>query len=109
MISGPQSPFANAPVVIDGIVEWIATALNYIREQSIATMEPAPDAVEKWCQRMDELVSATLLTQGRNAWFLGANIPGKPRVVLFYFGGAGAYRQECAQVATDNFHGFVTS
>jgi cyclohexanone monooxygenase len=109
MISGPQSPFANAPVVIDGIVEWIGTALKYLRERSIVAMEPASGAVEKWCQRMDDLVSATLLTQGRNAWFLGANIPGKPRVVLFYFGGAGAYRQECTQVAADEFHGFVMS
>lgn len=107
MISGPQSPFANAPVVIDGIVEWIGAALQHLLDNDLAAMEPTPDAVEQWCAHMDDLINSTLLTKGRNSWFLGANIPGKPQVVLFYFGGAGTYRDECREVADRGYDGFV--
>ena len=108
MICGPQSPFANIPVVIDGIVDWIGQAIRHLRTKDLAAMEPTPDAVEQWRRRMDDLVNATVLPKGKRSWFLGANIPGKPHVVLFYFGGAGTYRQECQAVADRGFEGFVT-
>ena len=72
-------------------------------------MEATPAAVEQWRRRMDDLVNATVLPKGKRSWFLGANIPGKPNVVLFYFGGAGNYRQECQAVADRGFEGFVTA
>ena len=72
-------------------------------------MEATPEAVDTWRQRMDDLVNATVLPKGKHSWFLGDNIPGKPHVVLFYFGGAGAYRQECQAAADQGFAGFATS
>ena len=108
MICGPQSPFANIPVVIDGIVDWIGQAIRHLRTKDLAAMEATPDAVEHWRRRMDDLVNATVLPKGKRSWFLGDNIPGKPHVVLFYFGGAGNYRQECQAVADRGFEGFVT-
>jgi cation diffusion facilitator CzcD-associated flavoprotein CzcO len=108
MICGPQSPFANIPVVIDGIVDWIGQAIRHLRANDLAAMEPTPDAVERWRRHMDDLVNATVLPKGKRSWFLGDNIPGKPHVVLFYFGGAGTYRQECQAVADRGFEGFVT-
>jgi cyclohexanone monooxygenase len=56
---------------------------------------------------MDDLVNATVLAKGKNSWFLGDNIPGKPHVVLFHFGGAGLYRKECEAAADAGFEGFV--
>jgi len=109
MICGPQSPFANIPVVIDGIVEWIGRAIRHLRDNRLDTMEATPEAVDTWRQRMDDLVNATVLPKGKHSWFLGDNIPGKPHVVLFYFGGAGAYRQECQAAADQGFAGFATS
>jgi cation diffusion facilitator CzcD-associated flavoprotein CzcO len=109
MICGPQSPFANIPVVIDGIVEWIGRAIRHLRDNRLDTMEATPEAVDDWRQRMDDLVNATVLPKGKHSWFLGDNIPGKPHVVLFYFGGAGAYRQECQAAADQGFAGFATS
>jgi cyclohexanone monooxygenase len=109
MICGPQSPFANIPVVIDGIVDWIGQAIRHLRENRLATMEATPEAVESWRRHMDDLVNATVLPKGKHSWFLGDNIPGKPHVVLFYFGGAGTYRQECQAAADRGFEGFVTS
>ena len=107
MVCGPQSPFANIPVVIDGIVEWIGGAIRHLREQGLARMEATPQAVESWRRRMNDLVNATVLPKGKRTWFLGDNIPGKPHAVLFYFGGAGAYRKECQAAANSGFEGFA--
>ena len=107
MVCGPQSPFANIPVVIDGIAEWIGEAVTHLREEGLSRMEPAPEAVEHWRTHMDDLVNATVLSKGKGSWFLGKNIPGKPEVVLFYFGGAGAYRGECKEAAERGYDSFV--
>ena len=107
MMCGPQSPFANIPVVIDGIADWIGRATARLEAEGGGSMEPTPESVAHWAQHVENLVNATVLPQGKRSWFLGANIPGKPQVVLFYFGGAGAYRDECDQVADNGFDGFV--
>ena len=109
MILGPQSPFANIPVVIDGIVEWIGRAIRHLRENRLAAMEATPDAMETWRRHMDELVNMTVLPKGKRSWFLGDNIPGKPHQVLFHFGGAGVYREECSAAADRGFEGFAIS
>jgi cyclohexanone monooxygenase len=108
MVGGPQSPFANIPVVIDGCVEWIGRALAHLRSARKRTMEATPAAVTAWCRHMEELVNMTVLPRAQGSWFMGGNIPGKPRVVLFYFGGAGAYRDECNAAADRGFEAFVT-
>jgi cyclohexanone monooxygenase len=108
MVLGPQSPFANIPVVIDGMVDWIGRALRHMRAHGLATMEAKPEAVEAWRKHVDQLVNATVLSKGRS-WFLGDNIPGKPHVVLFHFGGAGVYRHECLAEAESGFEGFATT
>lgn len=107
MVCGPQSPFANIPVVIDGIVDWIGRTIKHLRDHDLDTIEASPEAVEHWRQYMDDIVNATVLANGRHSWFLGDNIPGKPHVVLFYFGGAAAYRLECDAAAENNYEGFV--
>jgi cation diffusion facilitator CzcD-associated flavoprotein CzcO len=106
MVCGPQSPFANIPVVIDGMVDWIGKAIRHLRDNGIGAIEATPQAVESWRRHMDELVNATVLPKGKRSWFLGDNIPGKPHAVLFHFGGAGVYRRECEAVADRGFEGF---
>jgi cation diffusion facilitator CzcD-associated flavoprotein CzcO len=107
MVCGPQSPFANIPVVVDGIAEWIGQAITHLRDNRLDWMEVTPEAVERWSKHMDDLVNATVLPLGPRSWFLGGNIPGKPQVTLFYFGGAGAYRHECNEVAKHGYEGFA--
>jgi cyclohexanone monooxygenase len=94
--------------VIDGMVDWIGRAIRHLRANGLATMEPEPESVEAWRKHVDRLVNATVLSKGRS-WFLGDNIPGKPHVVLFHFGGAGVYRHECLEEAERGFEGFATS
>ncbi len=95
LVGGPQSPFANIPVIIDGCVEWIGRAIRHLRDNGHQTMEPTTAAVAEWGAHMKELVDMTVLPKSPGSWFMGGNIPGKPRAVLFYFGGAGNYRKEC--------------
>jgi catechol 2,3-dioxygenase-like lactoylglutathione lyase family enzyme len=42
-----------------------------------------------------------------DSWYVGANIPGKPRIFMPYVGGVGAYRKKCDQVATRGYEGFT--
>jgi cyclohexanone monooxygenase len=109
VICGPQSPFANIPVVIDNMVRWIGRAIAHLGKSGLSRIEAKPEAAEAWGTHMDELLNRTVLPRGEavRSWFLGANIPGKPHVVLFYFGGAGAYFDQCRDVADNGFEGFA--
>lgn len=107
MVGGPQSPFANIPVVIDGCVDWIGRALRHMETHAYREMEASAEAVADWGVHMNDLVNATLMAQAERSWFMGDNIPGKPHCVLFYFGGAGAYRQECLAAAEAGFEKFT--
>ena len=109
MVGGPQSPFANIPVVIDGCVDWIGRALRHLRDNDYQAMEPTAEAVADWGVHMNDLVNATLMTKAERSWFMGDNIPGKPHAVLFYFGGAGMYRQECLAAANKGFEPFMVA
>jgi cation diffusion facilitator CzcD-associated flavoprotein CzcO len=108
LVCGPQSPFANIPVVIDNMVRWIGRAIAHVRDQGIERFEAKPEAADAWSAHMNELLQGTVLAKGEEvrSWFLGANIPGKPHVVLFYFGGAGNYFDHCDAVADRGFEGF---
>ena len=111
MIVGPQAPFANIPVVVETVVEWIADAISHLRDNGLDTMEPTSEAVRQWGVHMDEILNATILPAGRqaNSWYLGANIPGKAQVVQVYLGGLPAYREECRHAAENGYEGFVLS
>jgi cyclohexanone monooxygenase len=57
-------------------------------------------------QHVAEVGSLTLFPKA-NSWYMGANVPGKPRVFLPYVGGVGAYRQKCDEVAANGYEGFT--
>jgi hypothetical protein len=44
-----------------------------------------------------------------NSWYIGANVPGKPRVFTLYLGGVGHYRDVCDRVANEGYAGFALS
>ncbi|WP_254452800.1 NAD(P)/FAD-dependent oxidoreductase [Roseicella sp. DB1501] len=107
-ITGPGSPsvLCNMPVCIEQHAEWIADCIAHLREQGIARMEPEPAAVERWVAHVNEAANATLLPQAGHSWYLGANVPGKPRVFMPYAGGMARYRGICAEVAAKGYEGF---
>ena len=109
MVGGPQAPFANFPVIIDGVADWIGRAIRFMNDRGIKSIEPRPEAVEGWRQKVNAIVDATVLSEGPHSWFLGTNIPGKPKAALFYFAGVGAYRDDCNEVADRDFDSFALS
>ena len=54
---------------------------------------------------MQEVASITLYPKAAS-WYMGANIPGKPRLFLPYIGGVGNYRDKCDAVAANGYEGF---
>ncbi|CAN5788158.1 NAD(P)/FAD-dependent oxidoreductase [soil metagenome] len=109
-ITGPQSPsvLSNMPVSIEQHVEFITRIISDMRERGAKVIEPAQQAEDEWVAHAREVANSTLLPQTAT-WYMGANIPGKPRVFMPYLGGVGNYRQHCDQVAANDYEGFVFS
>ena len=110
-ITGPGSPsvLCNMPVAIEQHVEWITDCIAHMREHGFERIEPTPEAVDRWVAQVNEAANATLLPQAQHSWYLGANVPGKPRVFMPYAGGMARYREICAAVAVNGYAGFVLS
>ena len=108
MITGPGSPsvLSNMIVSIEQHVDWVCDAIEHLRQQGLATIEPSQQAQDDWVDHVNLIASHTLYPKA-NSWYMGANVPGKPRVFMPYAGGVGEYRKKCAQVATDGYPGFV--
>jgi len=110
MITGPGSPsvLSNMMVSIEQHVDWIADSLATLRTDGFDAIEPTPTAVSGWVQHTNEFADITLFPQA-NSWYMGANVPGKPRVFLPYPGGVDAYRRVCDEVVAQDFLGFERS
>ena len=110
-ITGPGSPsvLTNMPVAIEQHVEWITRCIADMRQEGLNRIEAEPAAVEKWVAHVNEAASATLLPLAESSWYLGANIPGKPRVFMPYAGGMARYAGICAEVARKGYEGFRRS
>jgi len=107
-ITGPGSPsvLSNMIVSIEQHVDWIADCIERMRAQGHETIEATAAAQEAWVAHVNEIGHATLYPRA-NSWYMGANIPGKPRVFMPYIGGVGAYRQICDGVAAKGYEGFT--
>ena len=108
-MTGPGSPsvLCNLPVAIEQHVEWITNCIAFMRENGIERIEAAPESVERWVAHVNEAADATLLPLVTHSWYLGANVPGKPRVFMPYAGGMTRYRAICDDVAARGYEGFV--
>ena len=109
-ITGPGSPsvLSNMVVSIEQHVDWITAAFEHLRNQKLETLEATAAAQEGWATHLNDLSNLTLYPVA-NSWYMGANVPGKPRVFLPYIGGVDAYRQTCNEVAEQDYLGFEQS
>jgi cation diffusion facilitator CzcD-associated flavoprotein CzcO len=107
-ITGPGSPgvVTNVPVAIEQHVEWVADLLAHARGAGHDTIEAAPEAADEWTAHVQAVAQATLYPTA-DSWYMGANIPGKPRVFLPYIGGLDVYRHRCDQIAAHRYPGFT--
>jgi cyclohexanone monooxygenase len=108
IITGPGSPsvLSNMIVSIEQHVDWITDCIGYMRDRGFEAMEADKDAEDKWVAHVNEVAYTTLYPQA-NSWYMGANIPGKPRIFMPYIGGVGPYRQICNDVAAKGYEGFA--
>ena len=108
MVTGPGSPsvFSNMVVSIEQHVDWIADCLRYASEHDFSNVEASADAENAWVEHVNLLSGYTLFPTA-NSWYVGANVPGKPRVFMPYIGGVGNYRQKCDDVASNGYEGFA--
>jgi cation diffusion facilitator CzcD-associated flavoprotein CzcO len=108
MITGPGSPsvLSNMPVSIEQHIGFIADFIAWMRQRGIQTAEADPRAEEQWVAHVNQVADTTLYVLA-DSWYLGANIPGKPRVFMPYPGGVGPYRKRCNQIARSGYPGFV--
>jgi len=108
MITGPGSPsvLSNMIVSIEQHVDWIADCVSHLRARGLATIEATAEAQEAWVQHVNDVGHMTLYPLAPS-WYMGANIPGKPRVFMPYIGGVGVYRQKCDEVAAKGYEGFA--
>ena len=108
LITGPQSPSVlyNMPLAIEDHVDFVAEAITYMRDRGLDVIEATRESEDKWVADALEISSQTLLP-GTDSWYMGANIPGKPRICMLYLGGAPAYRATCDDVVTKGYAGFT--
>ncbi|MBA3741416.1 NAD(P)/FAD-dependent oxidoreductase [Sporichthya sp.] len=111
-VSGPGSPSVRSNMFqsIEQHVEFIAGALEYLRDKGCRVIEPRPGAADEWTSYAATLVNSTIMeADSCNSWFLGANIPGKKRVFMPYFGGLFSYRERCEDIVRADYEGFELS
>ena len=106
-ITGPGSPsvLTNMVVSIEQHVEWVADCIAHLRARGFERIEASRKAQDEWVDHVHETAHRTLYPLA-NSWYMGANIPGKPRVFTPYVGSVGSYRRTCSEVAADGYRGF---
>ncbi len=107
-ITGPGSPsvLSNMISSCEQHVDWISDCLGWLQDKGVEVIEADPQAQEDWVEKVNEAADKTLFPRA-NSWYIGANIPGKPRVFMPYVGGH--YRSICNQVAAESYRGFRLS
>lgn len=109
-ITGPGSPsvLTNMIVSIEQHVDWITDCLSYLGDHELDTIEATTEAEDAWVDHVNQVASFTLYPRA-NSWYIGANVPGKPRVFMPYIGGLNLYSEKCQQVADAGYEGFGLS
>ncbi len=107
LITGPGSPGVKSQMIlsIEQHVDWIAGLLDHARGHAITRIEADAEAQDRWVAHVNEVADSTLYPVA-NSWYVGANIPGKPRVFMPYVAGVGVYRAKCDEVAASGYRGF---
>ena len=110
-ITGPGSPsvLCNMPVAIEQHADWITDCIEHMQAKGMECIEARPDSMDQWVAEVNEVAGKTVFPLAKHSWYLGANIPGKPRVFMPYAGGMLRYRQICADVAARGYEGFQLS
>jgi len=107
-VTGPGSPsvLSNMIFAIEQHVDWIVDCMVDLRRRGVSTIEARRDAQDQWVAQVNEIAAGTVFMQA-NSWYVGANVPGKPRVFMPYAGGVVPYREKCEEVVSRGYEGFT--
>jgi cyclohexanone monooxygenase len=108
IITGPGSPSVKTQMIvaIEQHMDWIADCLKSMRAGGKTRIEASEAAETAWVRHVNEVADGTLYPLA-NSWYVGANIPGKPRVFMPYVGGFASYKKTCDAIAAEGYKGFV--
>ncbi len=101
----PSAALCNMTTCLQQQAGWIADAIAHLESKGLHTMEPSAEKEDEWVRHHDEIANATLLTK-TDSWYMGSNIPGKPRRLLSYAGGVNVYKQACDEAKASGYPGF---
>ena len=106
-VNGPSSPsvLANMLQTIEHHVDWIADCIAYMEKNGFARVDADEAAQVAWAHEVANMAEKTLYTKA-DSWYMGANVPGKPRVFLMYIGGLDRYVERCDRIVSDGYAGF---
>jgi cyclohexanone monooxygenase len=107
IVTGPGTPsvFTNMVTSVEQHLDWIADCMRYVKSAGRSDIEASIDAQELWVNHVNEVANRTMMPLA-NSWYVGANVPGKPRIFMPYLGGAAVYRDKIESVARNNYDGF---
>jgi cyclohexanone monooxygenase len=110
LITGPGSPSVKTQMIvaIEQHMDWVGDCLAMMRTRGVKRIEPAPGAERDWVAHVNDVANSTLYPLA-NSWYMGVNIPGKPRVFMPYVCGFAGYKKKCDAVAENGYQGFVLS
>jgi cyclohexanone monooxygenase len=87
-------------------VDWVTDCIGWLRDNDVAELEATDRAEDEWVRHVEEVGNTTLYPTA-DSWYMGSNVPGKPRVFMAYIGGMGAYREKCDEIAAKGYAGFA--
>jgi cyclohexanone monooxygenase len=107
-ITGPGSPsvLTNMLPSIEQHVEWVSDCIAYLDAHGIATIDAQADAQEAWVAHVRDVAGLSLRSTC-SSWYVGANVPGKPRVFMPYIGGFPRYVERVNEIASRGYEGFT--
>ena len=106
--AGGTSVFGNMVTVAEEAIDWVAQALAWMANNGLKTIEAKSEAQDEWTRHVAEIGNTSLLPR-TNSWYVGANVPGKPRSFSVYLGGLNVYTDKCREVAANGYDGFLAS
>jgi len=107
-VNGATSPSALfAPVMLAEFqIRWIAERIQDLKEKNKSSLEPTVAAEDLWISRCKEAADRTLLPF-TDSWYMGANVPGKPRAILSYMGGFTSYQHLCSEAIANGYQEYA--
>lgn len=108
IVVGPGSPslLSNVLVSTEEQLDWLGELIKKMDAEHIAEFEATHQAEQDWVKHVNDRAQETLYPTA-NSFYVGAEIPGKPRVFMPYSGGVRGYRRILQKCAADGYEGFT--